>query len=115
MTVILRFLLGGFVLVALFIWVVTNFRYRITRRDLEVTWLGIRCRRIPLSDIRYVSKRRTAALAENWWNTLLPRKRTLVIHRRTGWLKNFVITPRRRYAFQAELERAIKESGEELA
>ena len=109
MTAILRVLLIVFIWVTLLVWAFTQVRYRITSRHLEVTWLGIRCRRIPLIDIRYVSKRRTA-LAENWWNTLMPGKRILVIHRRTGWFKNVVITPRRRYAFKAALEKAVQES-----
>ena len=107
MTPILRGLLSAFILATLLVWAFTQVRYRVTPRHLEVTVFGLCVRRLPLSDIRYVSKRRTA-LAENWWNTLFPRKRILVIHRRTGWFKNFVITPKHRYAFKAELERAIK-------
>ena len=85
----------------------SSIRYRITAEHLEVRLFGLRLRRVALSDIRYVSTRRTK-LAEKWVNTLKTSHRELVIHRRSGLLKNFVITPRRRYVFKAQLDRAIE-------
>jgi hypothetical protein len=110
MTPVLRVLLVGFIVVTLAIVALGQIDYRITSRHLKIVWLGICLRSIPLNSIRYLSKRRST-LAENWWNTLFPRKRRLVIHRRTGLFKNFVITPKNRYIFKAQLERAIKDAG----
>jgi len=38
---------------------------------------------------------------------LKPSHRILVIRRRRGWLKDFIITPKNRYVFKAELEQAL--------
>jgi len=81
-------------------------RYRITQRHLKVTLFGLCLRRVRLSDIEHVSKRQ-ANLAERWYNTLRPAHRVLVVRRRRGWFKDFVITPKNRYVFKTELERAL--------
>lgn len=81
--------------------------YRITQNYLEVTWLGIPIRKIRLSDIESVSKRRKR-WAENWRNTWRPRHRRLVIRRKTGLFKEFVITPAYRYEFRSQLETAVE-------
>jgi hypothetical protein len=64
--------------------------YRITAEALEVLILGRVVRRIRLDDIEEVH-RRGALLHENWsgprfWNAV-------IIRRRTGLLKNFLISP----------------------
>jgi hypothetical protein len=102
----LRILLGTFIAGTLALWLVFQIDYRVTRQSLEVRFFNRCIRRIPLADIRYVNKRRKGP-AEFWWNTFFPRKRVLVIHRRTGWFKNIVITPRHRYAFKEQLEQAM--------
>lgn len=89
---------------------VTSLRYHITPRHVEVRLFHLPLRRIPLSDIRYVSTRQTKA-AEKWINTFRTSHRELVIHRRTGLFKNFVITPRKRYVFKSRLERAVEALG----
>ena len=104
---LIRWILLAFILAALSSALCVLLRYRITDRHLEVRFLGICVRRIALSDIRRVSKHREG-WAEHWWNTLWPKKRRLVIHRRTGWFQCFIITPVQRYAFKAELEQAMK-------
>jgi hypothetical protein len=81
-------------------------RYVITDRCLKVTLFGISLRRINLSDIECVSKRRSGP-AEKWHNTLRPSHRVLVVRRRHGWFKDFVITPKNRYVFKTELEAAM--------
>ena len=105
-------MLAAFILAALLLSLITLIRYRITTRYLEVRFLGICVRRLLHEDIRYISKHRSG-WAEFWWNTLWPAKRILVIRRRSGWLKNFVITPPSRYIFKAELDRARKQPVEE--
>jgi uncharacterized protein (UPF0248 family) len=85
---------------------VLRLRYVITDRHLKVTLFGVSLRRIKLSDVECVSKRRSG-LAEKWHNTLSPSHRVLVIRRRRGWFKDFVITPKNRYVFKTELDVAI--------
>lgn len=91
----------------LVIWMVTRLRYQITRRHFRISLFGLTLRRIPLSNIHSVTKRRAVGLAENWWNTLHPGHRLLVIRLRRGWRPNIVITPRNRYVFKSNLERAL--------
>ena len=108
----IRLFLAAFIACSLSLTLIALIRYRVTARHLEIRFLGFCLRRIALDDIRYISKRRSGS-AEFWWNTLWPAKRILVIRRRTGWLKNFVITPKNRYVFKAELDRARKQPVEE--
>ena len=105
----LRYLLGTFILATLAESLCRQVKYRITSRHLEVRFWGMCVRRIALTDIRYISKHRSGR-GELWWNTLLPTKRILVIRRRTGWCKNFIITPKDRYVFKAQLKHAMEES-----
>lgn len=101
--------LGVFLYVLLFTWLVQFLRYRITPRHFKVTLFGLCLRRIPLDEIESVSKKRHAVgWTENWWNTLHPNHRMLVIRRRRGLRRNLVITPRNRYVFKANLERALQ-------
>jgi len=81
-------------------------RYVLTGRHLKVTLFGLCLRRIRLADIESVSKRQSH-WAEKWVNTLKPAHRMLVIRRRRGWLKEFIITPKNRYVFKAEIEQAL--------
>src|SRR5712671_3284295 len=100
--ILLSVIAGG----GLFILLALQLQYVITQHHLKVVLFGLCIRRIRISDIDYVSKRQ-AKWAEKWYNTLHPTHRILVIHRRRGWLKDFVITPRNRYVCKAELERVL--------
>ena len=100
--------LGLLLLLFLFRWLVTRIHYHITERHLKITLLGIVLRRVRLSNIAAISKRRGDGWAENWWSTLNPSHRSLVIRRHRGLFRNIVITPRNRYIFKAELDRAIE-------
>ena len=99
-------LLGAVALAGLLGAVASQLRYVLTERHLKVTLFGLGLRRIRLADIDSVSKRQ-AHRAEKWYNTLKPSHRILVIRRRRGWFKDFIITPRNRYVFKAELEQAL--------
>jgi hypothetical protein len=99
-------LLGTIILCWLIALLARRIRYAITHRHLKVTLFGLCLRRIKLADIDSISKRR-ANRAERWYNTLHPSHRVLVVRRRRGWLKDFMITPSNRYVFKAELERAL--------
>ena len=102
-------LLGAAAAAALLVMLALQLRYKITDRHLKVTLFGLCMRRVEISDIDYVSKRR-ANRAERWHNTLRAAHRVLVIHRRRGWFKDFVITPKNRYVCKAELDRALAKS-----
>lgn len=97
-------------LIAIFFscWLITCIRYRIGSRHVKVSLFGLCLRRIPFDDISSVSKRRATGFAENWWNTLRPNHRMLVIRRHRGWPRNVIITPTNRYVFKSELEKALE-------
>src|SRR5947207_13241886 len=99
-------LLGAVVAAGLVGALASQLGYVITERHLKITLFGICLRRIRLADIDCVSKRQLH-LAEKWYNTLNPSHRILVIRRRRGWFKDFIITPKNRYVFKAELEQAL--------
>jgi hypothetical protein len=92
------------------VWLMTCLRYHISRRHLKITLFGVCLRRVALADIHYVTKRRPDGWTEHWWNTIRPNHRMLVIRRYRGLCRNLVITPRNRYVFKSDLERAIKKS-----
>ena|SRR5258705_8358523 len=81
--------------------------YRITDASLEVRILGRTIRRVRLADIEEVH-RRGALLHENWsslkfWNSV-------TIRRRSGLLKNFVISPDDPDGFVDRLQEAVRRS-----
>ncbi len=100
--------LGLLLLTFLFVWCVGRVYYQITSRHVRVMLFGLCLRRIPLSHIESVSKKRGKGLAENWWSTLSPNHRSLIIRRKRGLVKNVVLTPRNRYVFKSELEQAVE-------
>jgi hypothetical protein len=105
--------LGVFAVAALLLWSVTTVRYQITPRHLRVSWLGVPVRWIRLADIKHVAQK-SAIWAERWPNVLFETRRTLVIRRRRGLLKSFLITPKYPFEFKATLEQAVlaqKEAG----
>jgi hypothetical protein len=95
----------------LFVWLVSRIRYRIGSRHVKVILFGIPIRRVALANLEGVSKRRGPGLAEHWWSTLSPKHRLLVLRRRRGLFKNFVVTPRNRYIFKCDVERGIRRCG----
>jgi hypothetical protein len=99
-------LLGAAALAGLLVALASRLRYVLTGRHLKVTLFGVCLRRIRLADIDSVSKRQ-GHWAEKWFNTLKPSHRMLVIRRPRGWFKEFIITPKNRYVFKAELEQAL--------
>ncbi|MHB8519919.1 MAG: hypothetical protein ACYDH9_04090 [Limisphaerales bacterium] len=100
-------LAGALLLCGLMFWLRTRIHYRVTDRHVKVVLLGVTLRRVALTDIVCITKRRSG-WAENWWSTWRPFRRTLIVRRRSGCRKDFVITPRYRYEFKAELERAVE-------
>jgi hypothetical protein len=104
---------GFFLALFLFVETLGQINYRITSRFLEVRLFRVCLRRIPLADIKRVSKHRQS-FCEPWPNTLRTRKRMLVVTRRSGLFKSLLITPERRYLFRSRLKHAIaRAQGEE--
>ncbi len=89
--VALEILLWG----ALIYWAITRITYVVDDRFLRVVLGKFTLRKIALADIAFVD---TAAPLwnEHWCNTFFPRKRVVRIRRRSGLIKNFIITPANR-------------------
>jgi hypothetical protein len=99
---------GLFAFVVLLLWMMTNLQYRIGREHLKILFFGVALRKVPLADIKRISKRRPSRPAEYWYNTLKPSHRLLSIQRNSGLRKFVVISPRNRYIFLADLQNAIQ-------
>ena len=98
--------------VLLFLAAAGTIAYRITERALEVLILGRVIRRIDLADIEEVH-RRGALIHENWsslkfWNSV-------TVRRRSGWFRNFVISPDDPDQFVVRLQDALSRGGEALS
>jgi hypothetical protein len=107
---LITFAATGLMFFAFFVvWLQTKIQYRIGSKHLKISCLGLVLRRIDLTDIKRISKRKTAGtFAELWYSTTRPKHRTLAIQRHTGLRKTVVITPRNRYVFMSDLQNAIR-------
>ena len=90
------------------VWLQTRIQYRIGSEHLKILCLNVPLRRIELTDIKRVSKRKPSGLAEYWYSTTNPKHRILTIQRHTGLRKNIVISPRNRYVFMSDLKNAVQ-------
>lgn len=90
------------------VWLQTKIQYRIGRDHLKISCLGLTLRRIPLADIKRISKRHPGGVAEYWYSTTRPKHRTLAIQRHSGFRKTIMISPRNRYIFSNDLQNAIR-------
>lgn len=90
-------------LVALVLWLITRIRYTIDDRYVRVVLPGVTLRRIALADIESVSTA-MPLWNEHWCNTLWPWGRVVCIRRKTGLIRNFIISPANRDAFLQELK-----------
>jgi hypothetical protein len=90
------------------VWLQTRIHYRIGGKDLKIQCLGLTLRRIPLADIKRISKRKPPGLAEYWYSTTKAKHRVLVIQRNSGLRKIIMISPRNRYVFANDLQNAVK-------
>ncbi len=92
------------------LWMRSKIRYVIGRSSLRVVLFGRTLRRIPFSDIERVGKPKREAgwfRTETWRNTGDDDHRALIIHRKTGWRRRVLITPKHRYAFRGQLREAL--------
>jgi hypothetical protein len=99
---------GLSVFVILCLWMITKISYRIGESHLKISCLGVAVRRVALTDIKRISKRRPSRLCEVWYNTFHPNHRILAIQRYRGIRKWIVISPPNRYIFLQDLQRAIQ-------
>ena len=105
---------GLVVLAGLVLLVIRSIRYRVTVTHLKVYLLGIPIRRVRLDDIRHIGNK-PVRWAERWASAPFDVGRLLVVRRKRGLFKNFVITPSRPYEFRFSLYQAIKSlTGESL-
>ena len=93
-------------IVAVLLYAVATLRYRITDRAVEVLILGWCVRRIRLDDIEHVY-RGGAFWNEHWTNFKLWNCVTL--RRKSGWFRNFVITPDNPTEFIAGLAQKLED------
>jgi len=95
-------MLWPFALIALILWLVFRIRYTVDNEYVRVVVFGVTVRRIALSDIEFAD---TAApfWNEHWCNTLCACGRIVRLRRKSGLVRNFIITPVDRDAFLAEL------------
>ncbi len=89
------------------IWLMRHIRYRISPSHFQVLLFRIPLRQFRLEDISTVSKHRRSGLTEKWHNTTRPAHRTLVLKLSRGLFRGVEITPRNRYVFRNDLEKAI--------
>ena len=101
-------LAGCFGAVVVLMLSLVTIRYRITRRFLKITWLGLPVRLMRLTNIAHIGFT-PVFWAEKWPNTFKPGNRRLVIQKRSGLFKHLVITPRNHFVFKAEMDKAMKE------
>jgi hypothetical protein len=117
-TLMVLWILGGVggtcALVGLIFLSIRSITYRLTATHLKVTWFGVPLRRVRLDDIRHIGNK-PVFLAESWASAPFTLGRLLVIRRKRGLFRNFVITPVRPYEFRFRMFQAIKAlTGESL-
>ena len=101
---------GAFGVLGLWALVKTRMQYYVGRSVVRVRIGRLTLRKIHLSDIERVSKPRRDLnwwTTENWRNSFDVSHRLLVVHRRSGLFRRFVITPKHRYEFREKLRVAV--------
>ena len=96
--------LAALILVVLL--VVPTIRYRVTKKRLVITAVGVPVRWVSLKNVRYLTDH-SSHLSECWPNCFSSLGRTLYIRKRSGIFRTLMITPGKRFVFKAEVERAI--------
>lgn len=86
--------------------------YHIEDPYLVVRLWGIPLRRLDLREVRRITKYYEGR-AENWANAFFIRKRRLVLKRRTGFFRNFIISPNHRYTFKRKLKLVMNSAVED--
>lgn len=88
--------------------ILPTIKYRVTKKNLVISALGIPVRWVSLQNIRYLTDHSTY-ISEPWPNCYTTLGRTLFIRKRRGIFRTLMISPIKRFVFKAEIERAIHE------
>jgi hypothetical protein len=91
---------------AFVIFAISRIRYAVDDEYVRVIWFGATVRKIALTDIESVSAGR-AFWNEHWDNTIWVFSRSVTIRRKSGWIRNFCITPENRDEFIAAVKAKI--------
>jgi len=98
-------------IVLLMLWLITRIRYVIDDRYVRVVLIGLTLRKIALTDIESVDTK-APLWNEHWCNTLWACGRVVRLRRRSGCVRNFIITPKNRDEFIRLLqERLVAKRG----
>ena len=97
--------LGWIIFTIIIFCIIPLIDFQINSKYIAIKLLGVCMRKIPLSDIRRVSKQ-LKGKPEIWRNTLRANHRMLVLYRYKN-LRPIIITPKNRYVFRNEIEYAI--------
>ena len=81
---------------------ICHIRYVIDVACVRVVLGRFTLRKIAITDIAYVDTK-GPFWNEHWCNTMWPRGRVVRIRRKTGWIRNFIITPANRDDFLRQL------------
>jgi hypothetical protein len=95
-------------LILLVLLIVPTIRYRVTKKSLVITAVGVPVRWVSLTNIRYLTDH-SKGRAESWPNCFSSVGRALYIRKRRGLFRSLMITPDKRFVFKAEVEQAIRE------
>jgi hypothetical protein len=89
-------------LVTVMFYLVTRIRYVVDDRHVRVKLFGLTLRKIALADIEFAD---TVGpfWNEHWCNTFWAFGRVVRLRRRSGLIRNFIITPANRDTFLTEL------------
>ncbi|GEM_PF-2392969 len=93
-------------LILLVLLIVPTIRYRVAKRRLVITALGVPVRWVSLKNIRYLTDH-SKGVAESWPNCFSSIGRGLYVRKRRGLFRWLMITPDKRFVFKAEVEKAI--------
>lgn len=89
-------------LIVVVFWLVVQIRYVVDEHHVRVKLFGATLRKIALTDIEFAD---TAMpfWNEHWCNTIFPWGRCVRFRRKTGWIRDFIITPADRDGFLTDL------------
>jgi len=82
---------------------VPRLRYVVDQDYLRVVLGGVTLRKIALADIEFIDTQ-APIWNEHWCNCFVPKGRIVRIRRKTGLVRNFIITPKDRELFMKELK-----------
>jgi hypothetical protein len=91
---------------AFVIFAISRIRYAVDDECVRVIWFGATVRTVSLHDIEDVHAGRPF-WHEHWDNTIWVFNRSVTIRRKSGWIRNFCITPENRDEFIPTLKSKI--------